>query len=70
MAPFKMYMNGCITVQQIYMKFGVAQNPIVAASCYFCGTEAPLVFGLHIVLCHQIFGQNLKILTFGQKDII
>ena len=24
MAPFKMYMNGCITVQQIYMKFGVA----------------------------------------------
>ena len=49
MAPFKIYMNGCITVQQIYMKFGVAQNPIVAASCYFCGTEAPLVFGLHIV---------------------
>ena len=54
MDPFKMYMNGCITVQQIYMKFGVAQNPIVAASFYFCGTEAPLVFGLHIVLCHQI----------------
>ena len=32
MTPFKIYMNGCKTVQQIYMKFGVAQKPIVAAS--------------------------------------